>query len=193
MQARLLRQETKSNKGAQETADKALDAGNQVKRGVQVATEKMVGAGSEAKHGVLAAANKTVEIGHDAKRTAQVAADKVINTGSRAAGGVQGTLVKVADASKGKLLDAKNLADEHWQKFTTEVEDASQRYADKVSEALVLTNNKLKESATAIDREGTVRNKAKKQLYPLVLQQLLPTTKFWRHHRLSVNCLWLLK
>ena len=148
--------------GAQVTADKALDAGNQVKRGVQVATEKVVDAGSGAKRGVKAAADKTVEIGRDVKRTSQVAADNVVNTGSRAAGGVRGTLVKVADASKEKLLDAKTFADEHWQIFTTEVEDASQRYADKVSEALVLTNNKLKVTATVIDPDGSVRNKAKK-------------------------------
>ena len=148
--------------GAQLTADKALDAGNQVKRGVQVATEKIVDAGSEAKHGVLAAADKTVEIGHNVKRTAQVAADKVINTGSRTARGAQVTLVKVPDAGKEKLLDAKTLADEHWDKFTTEVDDASLRYANKVSEALELTNSKLKETVNAIDPEGTVRNKAKK-------------------------------
>ncbi len=148
--------------GAQVAADKALDAGNQVKRGVQVATEKMVDAGSGAKHGVLAAADKTVGIGQDVKLTSKVAADKVINTGSRAARGAQGTLVKVADAGKEKLLDAKTFADEHWEKFTTEVEDASQRYADMVSEALVVTNCKLKESVTAVDPDGTVRNRAKK-------------------------------
>ena len=148
--------------GAQVTADKALEAGNQVKRGVKVASEKIVDAGSGAKLGVLAAADKTVGIGQDVKRTAQVAADTVINTGGRAARGAQGTLVKVADSSKEKLLDAKSFAGEQWEKFTTEVEDVSQRYADKVSEALVLTNNKLKESATAIDPDGTVRNKAKK-------------------------------
>ena len=148
--------------GARVAADKALDAGNQVKRGAQVATEKIVDAGSGAKDGVLTAADNTVGIGQDVKRNAQVAADKVINTGSRAARSAQGTLVKVADASKEKLVDAKNFADVHWQKFTSEVEDASQRYADKVSEALVLTNNKLKESVTAIGPEGTVRNRAKK-------------------------------
>ena len=148
--------------GAQLTADKALDAGNQVKRGVQVATEKMVDAGSEAKHGVLAASDKTVEIGHNVKRTAQVAASKVINTGGRAARGAQGTLVKVADSSKEKLLDAKSFAGGQWEKFTTEVERASQRYADKASETLVLTNNKQKESVDTIDPEGTVRTRAKK-------------------------------
>ena len=148
--------------GAHLTADKASDAGNQVKRGVQIATEKMVDAGSEAKHGVLAAADKTVEIGHNVKRNAQSAAAKVINTGSRAARGAQVTLAKVADAGKEKLIDAKTLADEHWDKFTTEVEDASQRYADKVSEALVLTNSKLNETVNAIDPEGTVRNRATK-------------------------------
>lgn len=148
--------------GAQVTADKALEAGNQVKRGVQVATEKMVDAGSGAKRGVKAAADKTVEIGRDVKRTSQVAADKVVNTGSRAARGAQGTLVKVADAGKEKLLDAKNFADEQWQRFTTEVEDASQRYAENVSQALVLTNNIFTESDTATDPEGTVLNRAKK-------------------------------
>ena len=148
--------------GAQGTAGKALDAGNQIKRGVQVAKEKVVDAGSEAKHGVLAAADKTVEIGHNAKRTAQVAADKVINTGSRAARGAQVTLVKVADTGKEKLLDAKALADEHWDKFTTEVEDASHRYANLVTETLVASNNKLKYSVNAIDPEGTIRKRAKK-------------------------------
>ena len=148
--------------GAQVTADKALEAGNQVKRGVKVATEKMADAGSGAKHGVLAAADKTVGIGQDVKRVAQVATDQVIKTGSRAARGTQGTLAKVADSSKEKLIDAKNFADEQWEKFTTEVEDASQRYAEKVSDALVLTNNILEESATAIDPEGTIRNRAKK-------------------------------
>ena len=148
--------------GAQVTADKALEAGNQVKRGVQVATEKMADAGSGAKHGVVAAADKTVGIGQDVKRAAQVAADQVIKTGSRAAGGAQGTLVKVADAGKGKLRDVKNFADERWEKFTTEVEDASQCYVDKVSKALALANDKLKESANAVDPERTVRNGAKK-------------------------------
>ena len=140
--------------GALVTADKALEAGNQVKRGVQVGTEKMADAGSGAKRGVLAAADKTVGIGQDVKRAAQVAADQVIKTGSRAAGGAQGTLVKVADAGKGKLLDVKNFADERWEKFTTEVEDASQCYVDKVSKALALAN--------AVDPERTVRNGAKK-------------------------------
>ena len=149
-----------AKQGAQVTADKALEAGNQVKRGAQVVTEKIVDTGSGAKHGVLATADKTIGMGQDVKRTAQVAAHTVINTGGRAARGAQDTLVKVAGAGKEKLLDAKNFTDEHWQKFTTEVEDASQRYADKVSEALVLTNNKLKESVTAIDQEGAVRNRA---------------------------------
>ncbi|MYF40239.1 MAG: hypothetical protein F4221_05210, partial [Rhodothermaceae bacterium] len=151
-----------AKQGAQVTADKALEAGNQVKRGAQVVTEKIVDAGSGAKHGVLATADKTIGMGQDVKRKAQVAADKVINTGSRAAGGVQGTLVKVADSSKEKLLDAKNYADEHWQIFATEVERASQRYANLVKETLVAPNNNLKVSVDTIDPEGTVRNRAKK-------------------------------
>ncbi|MXW81973.1 MAG: hypothetical protein F4246_08435 [Rhodothermaceae bacterium] len=148
--------------GAQVTADKALEAGNQVKRGVEVATEKMVDAGSGAKHGVLAAADKTVGVGQDVKRKAQVAADKVINTGSRAAGGAQDTLVKVADSSKEKLLDAKSFAGEQWERFTTEVENASNRYTNMVTETLVLTNKKLEESVNTVDSEGTIRNRAKK-------------------------------
>lgn len=154
--------ETKSSYGVRGVASKVVEAGNQVKRGVQVAKEKLVDAGSEAKHGELVAADKTDEIGHDVKRTAQIAVDKVISTGSRAAHSAQGTLVKMVYAGKEKLLDAKTFKDEHWQKFTTEVEDASKRYADKVSEALVLTDNKLKESVTAIEPDGTVRNRAKK-------------------------------
>ena len=154
--------EIKSNRGVRGVASKVVDAGNQVKRGAQVAADKALDAGNQVKHGVLAAADKTAEISHDAKRTAQVAADKVTDTGSRVARGAQDNLIKAVDSGTEKLLGVKVFADGHWEKFTAEVEDASQRYTDKVTGTLTLANNRLKESANAIDPDGTIRNGAKK-------------------------------
>lgn len=143
-------------------AGKVVDAANQTKRGAQTVVDKAGDAGNQIRQGAQVAANKVADVGGKASRTVQTTTVKIADAGDQIADSAQVTAIKVIDAAQKKFVDLKTFTDQHWNKFSKDVGEASQRYADVVTDSLILANDKLKESTEVIDPGGTIRGGAKK-------------------------------